>query len=369
LPYLSQPQQSGVDVYWSAAQQNFIVLKQQGAWQKLGIDRTGLADRLGAMPLSDPDGYFCVSEMAGYGFAVNPAYLQKHGLPTPKTWQDLADARYQGHLALPIPSKVGFAPMMIDSVLQQYGWEHGWEVLAGIAANARLVESGATFITDIIGSGERGIGPAIDFFTASAIANGAALQFVYPEPVAYSPAHIAITATSQHTDAARRFVTFILSDVGQKMLFHPDIRKLPARAAVYAEKPVGYFDPYAASAQHPVVYNPNNALPRLALNNALFDRLFTDHLSQLQNLWQRLREQEGKKDSAKTAQLVKIRQLLTAEPIEAAKAKDPLLQTLFAQRANDDQVREEAKTIEQAWAKVIDQHYAAAESALRELKQ
>jgi uncharacterized protein YdcH (DUF465 family) len=153
------------------------------------------------------------------------------------------------------------------------------------------------------------------------------------------------------------------------MLFHPDIRKLPARAAVYAEKPVGYFDPYAASAQHPVVYNPNNALPRLALNNALFDRLFTDHLSQLQNLWQRLREQEGKKDSAKTAQLVKIRQLLTAEPIEAAKAKDPLLQTLFAQRANDDQVREEAKTIEQAWAKVIDQHYAAAESALRELKQ
>jgi phosphoglycerate transport regulatory protein PgtC len=369
LPYLSQPQQSGVDVYWSAAQQNFNVLKQQGAWQKLGIDRNGLADRLGAMPLSDPDGTFCVSEMAGYGFAVNPAYLQKHGLPLPKTWLDLADARYQGHLALPVPSKVGFAPMMMDSILQQYGWEQGWAVLAGIAANARLVDSGATFITDIIGSGERGIGPAIDFFTASAIANGAQLKFIYPEPVAYSPAHIAITAASQHADAARRFVSFVLSDAGQKMLFHPDIRKLPARPGVYKDKPAGYFDPFAASAQHTVVYDPNGAISRLALNNALFDRLFSDHPQRQQNLWQHLREREQHVDATKAARLVKLRQLLTAPPIAAAKAQEPTLQKLFSRRTDDANAEAEAKSLEQAWAKDIDQRYAEAEKLLLELER
>ncbi|MDD2759282.1 MAG: extracellular solute-binding protein [Methylomonas sp.] len=369
LPYLSQPQQGGVDVYWSAAQRNFNVLKQQGAWQKLGIDLGGLADRLGAMPLVDPDGTFCVVEMAGYGFAVNPAYLQKHGLPTPKTWLDLADARYQGHLALPVPSKVGFAPMMIDSVLQQYGWEQGWEVLAGIAANARLVESGATFITDIVGSGERGIGPAIDFFTASAIANGAQLQFVYPEPVAYSPAHIAITASSQHPDAARRFVHFVLSDSGQKMLFHPDIRKLPACPGVYKNKPEGYFDPFAASAQHPVVYDPDGAIPRLALNNALFDRMFSDHPQRLQNLWNGLRKQEQHVDATKAARLVKLRQLLTAPPIAAAKAEESDLQKMFARRNDDAQAEAEAKTLEQVWAKDIEQRYSDAEKLLLELEE
>ncbi|MGJ0428829.1 ABC transporter substrate-binding protein [Methylobacter sp.] len=364
LPYLSQPKQGGIDVYWSASLRNFMVLKNQGAWQKLGISRQGLADHLGALPLADPDGFFCATETAGYGFAVNPAYLQSHGLPVPKTWQALADARYQGHLALPVPSKVGFAPMMIDSVLQQYGWNQGWAILAGIAANARLVESGATFVTDGIGSGERGIGPAIDFFTASAIANGAPLQFVYPEPTAYSPAHIAITAASQHADAARQFVAFVLSNAGQKLLFHPDIRKLPVRAAVYADKPEGYYNPFAAADLHPVVYDPARALPRLALNNALFDRLFTDHHPRLQTLWQKLRTHEA---AGKDERLTKIQQLLTAVPVDAENAENPALQQTFADRSTDAKAEAEARALEQVWRQEIDRRYAEAESLLRQL--
>jgi phosphoglycerate transport regulatory protein PgtC len=364
LPYLKQPKQSGVDVYWSASQHNFLALKQQGAWQKLGIDRSGLADSLGAMPLADKDGYFCVTEMAGYGFAVNPDYLKKHGLPQPKSWQDLADARYQGHLALPVPSRVGFAPMMIDSVLQQYGWEQGWAVLSGIVANARLVEAGATFVTDIVGSGERGIAPSIDFFTASAIANGAPLRFIHAQPTAYSPAHIAITAASEHGNAARRFAGFILSEAGQKLLFHPDIRKLPARASVYADKPPGYFDPFAESAAHPVVYDPNRALPRLALNNALFDLMFT---GRQQNLWSRLRQYQQAAKAGQTEQLEKARQLLTAVPINAAQAETPALQQTFTKRAGDKKAEAEAQALEQTWRNEIDSRYSAAENLLKQL--
>ncbi|WP_333874705.1 ABC transporter substrate-binding protein [Methylobacter sp.] len=367
LPYLKQPKQGGVDVYWSASQRNFMVLKQQHAWQKLGIDRSGLADSLGALPLVDTDGYFCVTEMAGYGFAVNADYLKKHGLATPKTWQDLADTHYQGHLALPVPSRVGFAPMMIDSVLQQYGWEPGWALLSDIVANARLVESGSTFITDIIGSGERGIAPTIDFFTASAAANGAPLHFIYPEPVAYSPAHIAIAAASQHTDAARRFVSFVLSDRGQKLLFHPDIRKLPVRASVYADKPDHYFDPFSETKAHPVVYDPSRASPRLALNNALFDRLFSDHLQRLQNLWLQLRKHQQSAKADQAERLVKIRQLLTGVPVNAAKAETPTLQQTFSERSTDKKAEAEAQALEQAWSKEIDSRYAEAENLLKQL--
>lgn len=366
LPYLRQPQQGGVDVYWSAALPNFIALKQQGAWQKLGIDRQGLADHIGAMPLSDPDGFFCATEMAGYGFTLNPAYLQQHGLPQPKTWQDLADARYQGHLAQPVPSKVGFAPMMIDSVLQQYGWEQGWAILAGIVANARPVDSGATFITDIIASGERGIGPGIDFFTASAIANGAALQFVYPEPAAYSSAQIAITAASRHAEAARRFAAFVLSEAGQKLLFHPDIRKLPVRPSMYAHKPDDYYDPFAASSRHPVVYDPGRTLSRLALNNALFDRLFTDHHQRLQSLWQKLRALEAHADAGKAERLATIRGLLTAVPIDAEEAQSASLQQTFAVRAADAKAEADAQALEQAWHREIDSRYSEAESLLKQ---
>jgi phosphoglycerate transport regulatory protein PgtC len=364
LPYLRQPEQGGVDVYWAASQRNFAELKRQGGWQKLGIARDGLDDRLGALPLIDPDGYFCATEIAGYGFAVNPGYLQKHGLPTPASWQELADARYQDHLALPVPSKVGYAPMMIDSVLQQYGWEPGWTVLAGIAANARLVESGATFISDVIGSGERGIAPTIDFFAVSAAANGAPLTFVYPSPAVFSPAHIAIMAASRHPDAARRFVAFVLSPAGQKLLFHPDIRKLPVRASVYAEKPEGAYDPFAAALRHPVVYDPSLAGPRLALNNALFDRLFTDHLQRMQTLWRKLREHE-RRAGGDSERLAKIRRLLTAAPISEQQGKDA--QSLFAENKGSANADAETQTLQRRWAEEIGRRYAEAEQLLRQL--
>ncbi|WP_341328397.1 ABC transporter substrate-binding protein [Methylotuvimicrobium sp. KM2] len=105
LPYLRQPEQSGVDVHWSASLHNYLQLKREGIWQKLNIDYSGLPDNLGAMLLADPDGFYRASEITGYGFVLNPDYLQKHALPQPRAWQDLADARYSGHIALPVPSR------------------------------------------------------------------------------------------------------------------------------------------------------------------------------------------------------------------------------------------------------------------------
>ncbi|WP_051299813.1 ABC transporter substrate-binding protein [Methylobacter luteus] len=367
LPYLRMPAQGGVDVYWSAALHNFLQLKQEGAWQKLAIDRTGLADNIGALPLIDPDGYYCATEIAGFGFAVNPGYLRKHGLPLPKSWQDLTDARYSGHIALPVPSKRGnFVPLMIDSILQQYGWESGWALLAEIAANAQLLPPGPAFITDIIGSGERGIAPSIDFFAASAQANGAPLQMIYPESVAYSPAHIAIAAATQHAKAARRFVNFMLSETGQKLLFHPDVRKLPVRAAVYADKPEGYFDPFKAAVSHPPVYDRNVTLQRLALDNALFELLLTEHHETAQRLWQQLRRLEAQDGGKADRRIAHIRRLLTAVPIDGKKAQDLKTQQIFMKhtRANDADAEIQANKLEQAWRAEIGDRYKEAERLL-----
>lgn len=364
LPYLTKPEQGGIDVYWSAGQWNFLQLKQAGAWQKLAVDRGGLVDRLGALPLADQDGYYCATEIAGYGFAVNSGYLSKHDLPVPKTWRDLSDARYSGHVAMPVPSRVGFAPLMIDSVLQQYGWQGGWALLAEIAANAQLLEPGAAFITDIIGRGERGIAPSIDFFVASAQANGAPLAMVYPQPVAYSPAHIAISKATQHAASARRFVAFVLSESGQKLLFHPDIRKLPIRPAVYAQAPQRYFNPFRQAEIAPPSYDPAPALPRLALNNALFDLLLTERHERLQTLWRQLRAQERNAGSGQEARLLQIRQSLTTLPIDAASADSDELQKTFARRANDPKAEAKAQALERAWRKLIDAAYAEAEQLL-----
>lgn len=363
LPYLSQPEQGGVDVYWSASLRTFQALKRQGAWRKLDVTDQGLPTHLGALPLADRDGFYRATEMAGYGFALNPAYLKKHQLPVPIDWKALADQRYQGHLALPVPSKVGFAPMMIDSVLQQYGWDQGWALLAEIVANAKPVEAGSTFVSDMLGSGERGIAPTIDFFTASAIANGAPLQFSYAQPVAYSPAHIAITQSSKHSDAAKQFVAFLLSEAGQKLLFHADIRKLPVRPDVYGAKPADYFDPFAASLAHPVVYDPETALPRLGLNNALFDAMFTEHWPRVLALFERLRQWEARGGDAAKAN--RVWALLTTAPISAEQAKDQDLQALFAKRGVDASTEAKGRQ----WSEAMSKRYDEAEQLLNAAAQ
>ena len=123
LPTLRQPAPEGVDVYWTPSPRNFAILKKEGLLRKLDVDRSGLPGRIGNTLIDDPDGYYSAIETAGYGFAVNPGYLKAHGLATPGDWIDLADQKYAGHIALPNPGTVGFAPVMADIPLQAYGWE------------------------------------------------------------------------------------------------------------------------------------------------------------------------------------------------------------------------------------------------------
>ena len=78
--------------------------------QKLDIDRTGLPGRIGRQNISDPEGFYEATEVAGYGLVVNPAYLQKAGLAEPREWEDLARPEYAGHITMPVPGKIGFAP-------------------------------------------------------------------------------------------------------------------------------------------------------------------------------------------------------------------------------------------------------------------
>lgn len=341
LPYLQQPQQGGVDVYWSASPRTYAQLKREHAWRRLDIDRGGLPGKIGNTVIDDADGYYLATEVAGYGFAVNPDYLRRHALPAPADWDDLAQPRYAGHIALPSPSQVGFAPVMVDIPLQAYGWQRGWATWSAIAANAELMGHGATFVTDEVGSGRRGIGLTIDFFAAAAIANGAPLQLIYPRHGGVNPGQIAVTAGSANPEGARAFVAFVLSAAGQKILTHPDIRKLPVRPAVYAGLPADYHNPFAAAARGGYDYDNAEGRPRLPVIAAAFGQGLEQPHQRAAALWQRARAKNHAEALA----------LLGAPPLAESEAADGALQRAFARRATDAPAKARAAAAEQAWAR------------------
>jgi ABC-type Fe3+ transport system substrate-binding protein len=350
MSYLHLPH-SPVDVYWAPAQRNFAVLAREGAFRKLDMDLGGLPKSVGGYQISDPDGYFAASEIAGFGMAFNPDEIHRLGLSVPSDWKDLAELSFQGHVALPIPSRVGYAPMLMDTLLQGYGWDEGWSLIRQIAANAVLAEAGATFISDDVGSGRVAVGATIDFFAVSAAAHGKPVQFSYPEKVGYSPAHVAIFKESTNIEGARTFAAFVLSEQGQKILFHPDIRKLPIRPAVYASKPEGYFDPFAAAARSSYPYDLEGGLARQELVVALFDVLITRHHEMLASLWKSLHEAV-----AMSPQDPRVKEaLLHANwmPVSLREAGNPELQQRFSQRAD-------TPALETQWEVEAVRHYSRA---------
>ena len=358
MSYLHQPH-SAVDVYWTPAQRNFATLANEGAFRKLDIDLTGLPKKIGGFQISDPDGYYVASETAGFGMAYHPGELQRLGLPIPTDWKMLAADEYSGHIVLPIPSKVGYAPMLVDTLLQGYGWEQGWSVLEQVAANANLADAGATFISDDVGSGRYAVGMTIDFFAVSAIANGKPLRFAYPEKVGYSPAHVAIFRDAAHLDGARAFASFVLSEPGQKILFHPDIRKLSVRPAVYADKPEGYFDPFAAAQRASYDYDMTSGMARQEVVGALFDALITRHHAALKMMWGAIHQAELK--APDDSRLQEARKLANWLPLTAAQVNDAELQHTFIKRDSH------TVAIEQQWDAEIDKHYAQATQLAQEI--
>jgi phosphoglycerate transport regulatory protein PgtC len=348
LPTLRQPRQGGVDVYWSASTRNYAVLKQEGAWRKLDVDLSGLPGRIGNTAINDPDGFYAASETAAYGFAYRPDLLKKAGRTFPADWPDLAEPGWAGEIVIPDPLQVGFAPVLVDIPLQAYGWDRGWALWSAIAANARFVGRGATFISDEVTSGRAALGLTIDFFAASAIANGAPLAFAYPRQGGVNPAHIAITRDCANLAGARAFVSFVLSEVGQQILTHPDIRKLPVRPSVYAGLPASYHNPFAAAQTGGYAYDNERSRPRVSLVGAAFNAALIQPHGRLAAAWQRLPKIAGPRQ-------VELLRLLEAPPLPEKEAADPLLQDTFARRQEDPKAEAKAKALELTWTQAAAQ--------------
>ncbi|WP_414867094.1 ABC transporter substrate-binding protein [Pseudomonas donghuensis] len=308
----------------------------QGCWlAAAGCRPARFAATPGGIALRDRDACYQATELAGYGFAINPGELHSLGLRAPRDWPDLLDARLRGRIALPDPAQVGFAPVLLDIVLQAYGWDKGWALWSELAGQSRLVSRGGTLVSDEVASGRSVVGVSIDFFVASAVSNGQPVEFVYPTHGGLNPAHIAITRTAKQVEGARAFVRFVLSPEGQTLLADPDIRKLPVRPGVYAQLPADYHDPFAAARQGSYAYANDSSRERLALITSLFEQWLGQPHEQLSALWARVHAGE-----AQGRDLTAVREFLSVPPIDEDQATSATLLALFGQRQDHGMLRQ-----------------------------
>ena len=229
-----------------------------------------------------------------------------------------------------------------------------------------MLGQGGANISDDVRNGKASVGVSIDFFIKSAIANGAPLQFVYPGITGYSPAHVGIMKGAANLTAARAFAAFVLSDEGQKILFHHDIRKLPVRPAVYANKPAGYYDPFEAAKAMPFVFDTERALARQGLNNTLYDVLISNEHARLRQANDKVIQAEHAANTAALkARAAQARSLLDTVPVSEAEANMLAPQFVFAFDETTDAHRKDAITAQ--WTTRIRQNRERAEQLAQEV--
>lgn len=221
------PQSIGVDIFWGGGVDPYFQLKREKLLQPVKLPSEllrKLPKRVAGVPLYDPEGFWFGAAVSGFGIMFNKAVLRTLKIKHPRTWEDLADPKLFNWVAMPDPRRSGSAHMMCEIILQAYGWDKGWDVLAKIFANAKRVAPGSDEPVTDVANGEIAAAPSIDFYAWAKIAEAGEelLGFVYPPKLTFiNPDAIAILKGAPNRQVAQVFIEFVLSEEGQKLWLLP----------------------------------------------------------------------------------------------------------------------------------------------------
>lgn len=210
----------------------------------------------------------------GYSNTVllwNSDYLTRNNLPIPHNWQDLTNAIYFHHLTMTTPTRSGTTQIMIESILQHYGWQKGWRLILNMGANLATISSRSFSVSESISRGQIGLGAVIEsyavnlndipFLDSSALNN-----------VALMPLYIGIIKKQQQNELALKFIKYILSNNVQSNLIQTPFAKHSVNKALPLHQKNLFLD-------------KDLLISREFIINRLFDLAISEQLPQLQDAW------------------------------------------------------------------------------------
>jgi ABC-type Fe3+ transport system substrate-binding protein len=179
---------------------------------------------IGDALLYDPQKRWFGTALSAFGIVFNRDALAEAGVAEPRSWQDLADPRLVGWVAMADPGHSGSITTLIEAILRRRGWAEGWRILRRAGANARGFTSSAIKAPGDVSLGDAAAGPCIDFFgryaqQAVRVA-GDPGRLGYIDPVGETSIDadpISLLIGAPRPDLARRFIEFCLSERGQAL--------------------------------------------------------------------------------------------------------------------------------------------------------
>lgn len=242
-------------------------------------------------------------------FIYNQEYLKKLNITPPDTWQALAKPEFHSHITMSSPSRSGTTHIMVESILQQYGWDAGWQLLLEIGGNLRGVSARSFGVSESVSRGVVGVGPVIDSY---ALKQQDKLKYITYRPIRKGPiipVYYGVIHNSANKAATHDFLAYLQqlsTDESHAM------RAFKKHAIQTSEQ----------SPEKPYSVDQTLMLKRSNLVKLLFDKTIVAHTPILQQVWGDIHQKEKRRlTSAEQHKITQAKQLLSTPIITQAQSE------------------------------------------------
>jgi iron(III) transport system substrate-binding protein len=145
-------------------------------------------------------------------FAVNQKKMAELKLPPPRSWADLIDPRYKGHIVMSNPSTSGTAYLLLASHAARLGEDRMWQYYDALDKNLSQVTKSGGAPGRMAASGETPIGVALAYEVEVAKKQGAPIDVIWPsDGVTWTFEGNGLVKGAKHPHNARRFLDWAVS--------------------------------------------------------------------------------------------------------------------------------------------------------------
>ena len=168
------------------------------------------------MLVKDPDYYWSAFAPWLVTNIYNEKVMKILGLPIPRTWTDLLDPIYRGHIVHCLPYASGTMHEVVEIILQTMGEEEGWAYWRHLAVNLARFSTGSVDTLQIVARGEVPIGIAQPQMNAMAARkDGYPVAALIPDKTILVPEAAALLAGAPNEKNAKIFLDWLYSLEGQ----------------------------------------------------------------------------------------------------------------------------------------------------------
>ncbi|MBB6014217.1 iron(III) transport system substrate-binding protein [Aquamicrobium lusatiense] len=166
--------------------------------------------------------------------ALGIAWNTKSGTPKPAEWSDLAKPEFKDLVNIPDPAQSGSSFELTAALAGQ----DDFALFKSLKDNGAIIAgANAEALNPVLQGAKGAVFGAVDYITFGNKAKGESIDVVFPESgTVIAPRPVMILNWSKNQDEAKKFVDYMLSDEGQKLVAGTYL--MPARSDIPADRPL-----------------------------------------------------------------------------------------------------------------------------------